>query len=711
MKSIKFKFMLIISVFVVLILITQGSIILNIIGNRLEDEAKEDIMALTDHIKEMVEELESDIVLIKNQAFSSYDKNIKNQVQNAKSILSHFYNQYKKGVLTEEEAKNLAKETLRAVTYGKDGYFWIDDTNYKLILYPAYPEQEGMDRGNLRDTKGKRMVRDLVDGAKANGEAYEDYYFLRSGETKEVRKRGYVQLFEPWGWVIGTGNYVDDMDNMISQFATELRENLTEEIVKLSENVNISVLDVQGKLLFHTNQNLIDQRMNLIDEKTGEDVTKKILATHNDYLEYTTKDALSRNSNKYLMYVSYDSASQRFMVVAKKVDDVFAEVRKTSKIVIGLIIGAIVITLIMSWILAQYFTKPIVGVASFAQEIAKGNLRIEPLETKNKDEIGSMVKSLNEMHKNLRNMINQIREVVQKVVASSQELVSAGTQVGETASQVGSAIEQVAAGAEEQASQVEETASQINYLLQQVEQVNDRSTYMSESGGKVVEQVSLGTDSVKSSVDQMQNIKEQVAGAADVVKDLGEKSKNVGNIVGLINGISNQTNLLALNAAIEAARAGEVGRGFAVVADEIRSLAEETSNATNQIGSLIEKIQVGISKAVKTMGEVTEQVEKGSDVSEGTGEVFDQIKSVIQPLLEQIEEVTESAKKMAASSNQAERAIQEIAAVSEEFASSSEEVAASSEEQNAATEEIIRFAKQLATMADQLDQVVENFNL
>ncbi len=710
MKSIKLKFMVIVSVIMVIFLVIQSSIILNITKKQLKDEAKKDIYAITHHVEELLKEIEASIALIENQSLSSYDKNIKNQVENAKSVLNHFYNQYRNGVLTEKEAKRIAVEIIRNMTYGTDGYFWIDDTNYKLILLPPNPENEGMDRGNLKDAKGKRMVRELVDGAKRNGETFVDYYFPKPGETEAVRKRGHVQLFEPWQWVIGTGNYIDDIDKHIASYTTKLKEEFGKKISDLSGNGDIGVFDAEGKMFYHSNKEIIGQNLNIYDTTNREEISRMLLSTKNDYVEFTSKDKTGEKIKK-IGYVLYDHESRRYIVTALNSNNVFAGVIRTSRIIYGLIIGAIIFTLIASFIIAQYFTNPIVLVANFANEIAGGNLVIKSLETKSKDEIGSMVKSLNEMHKNLKIMIGQIREVVQKVVASSQELVSTGTQVGEAASQVGSAIEQVAAGAEEQASQVEETANQISFLIEQVGLVNERSTQMSDAGGRVADQVALGTDSVTSSVKQMRIIKNQVVGAAKVVKDLGGKSEDVGNIVGLINGISNQTNLLALNAAIEAARAGEVGRGFAVVADEIRSLAEETSNATSRIGNLIEEIQVEISEVVKTMDEVNQQVEKGSDVIEDTGEVFEQIKDVIRSLFEQINQVTQSTQNMTVSSNEAERAIQDIAAVSEEFASSSEEVAASSEEQNAATEEIVSFAKQLARMADELERTVEKFKL
>lgn len=141
-----------------------------------------------------------------------YRMEIKSQVQAAIAEVQRYYNLSQSGELDEEMAKDLAKEAIRTMRYRDDssGYMWIDDTDYNLVMHPILPEQEGNNRYDLTDQNGVKIIQDIMESAEAGG-GYNEFYFTKADGVTVAPKIAYSQKFEPWGWVITTGNYVDDM--------------------------------------------------------------------------------------------------------------------------------------------------------------------------------------------------------------------------------------------------------------------------------------------------------------------------------------------------------------------------------------------------------------------------------------------------------------------------------------------------------------------
>ncbi len=152
---------------------------------------------------------------------------------------------------------------------------------------------------------------------------------------------------------------------------------------------------------------------------------------------------------------------------------------------------------------------------------------------------------------------------------------------------------------------------------------------------------------------------------------LGDRSKQIGEIVSVIKDIADQTNLLALNAAIEAARAGEQGRGFAVVADEVRKLAEKTAHSTSEIGGMINAIQAETEKAVVSMGEGTKKVKVGVELANQAGEGLHKIVDSVNGLQTMVQQIASATEEMSTVSEQISGDIEVIAAVSKETSAGS----------------------------------------
>lgn len=146
-----------------------------------------------------------------------YKTEIKSQVQSAISLVQGFYDRAQEGSLTEEEAKSQALEAVRSMRYRDDGsgYMWIDGEDYTLLMHPILPEQEGSNRYDLTDQDGVKIIQNIMASADAGG-GYNEFQFTKADGVTVAPKVAYSQKFEPWGWVITTGNYVDDMNEEIA---------------------------------------------------------------------------------------------------------------------------------------------------------------------------------------------------------------------------------------------------------------------------------------------------------------------------------------------------------------------------------------------------------------------------------------------------------------------------------------------------------------
>ena len=393
--------------------------------------------------------------------------------------------------------------------------------------------------------------------------------------------------------------------------------------------------------------------------------------------------------------------------------EVFAGVNKLRTYMIIIIFITALVIAVIAFFIARSIANPINTAAKIAETIAAGNLteKVPEKYKQRKDEIGTLANAIEKMIGNLRSLVGRVADISSNLSASSEELSASGEEVATAASQVGDAIQQVASGAEEQSAQVEETSSKINQLLEQISYVEKMSVEMDEQADNVMVNINEGNQSVDNSVNKIENVKGNTKDVSITINSLGNLSNKIGEIVELINDIAAQTNLLALNAAIEAARAGEAGRGFSVVADEIRQLAEESEEATNQIGSLVKEIQSGVGSAVSKMDHTEEVVDDSVSAIENTGSTFKRINDAALRLRELIENINQQSEKVNKNSKDVEATVKEIASVSQEAASNSEEVAAASEEQSASTEEIVSAAEDLANMANELTEAVNKFKM
>jgi methyl-accepting chemotaxis protein len=171
-----------------------------------------------------------------NAMSDGYNSEIKSEVQSVISILQSEYDRVQAGDLTEEAAKKEAAEIVRAMRYRDDGsgYFWIDDTDYNLIMHPILPDQEGNNRYDLTDQNGVKIIQEIMKVCTgADGGGYNEFYFTKSDGVTVAPKVAYSELFAPWGWVVSTGNYVDDMDATMAAAKTAIQQKESTMIISI----------------------------------------------------------------------------------------------------------------------------------------------------------------------------------------------------------------------------------------------------------------------------------------------------------------------------------------------------------------------------------------------------------------------------------------------------------------------------------------------
>ncbi len=160
--------------------------------------------------------MEESVEVYEESMTDGYSMEIKSQVQGALSVIQSFYDRSQSGELTEEEAKKMAAEAVRAMRYRDDasGYIWIDGEDHVLVMHPILTEQEGTNRYDLTDQNGVKVTQSVVSAAR-NGGGFNEFYFTKSDGVTVAPKVAYAQMFEPWGWAVATGNYVDEMNEKI----------------------------------------------------------------------------------------------------------------------------------------------------------------------------------------------------------------------------------------------------------------------------------------------------------------------------------------------------------------------------------------------------------------------------------------------------------------------------------------------------------------
>ena len=476
---------------------------------------------------------------------------------------------------------------------------------------------------------------------------------------------------------------------------------LDENIIKLENLIRSNTMQGYLTELSEFNDDFNNVSANLISavESNNLEVAKEVLnnelKTANEGV-LNTSDLMMEYQDKQLELIKANTASSIATTIS--IGGII--------LTISLIIAVAIIINIQ-----RILIKPISETVEVARVLATGDMTVQDLPVKSKDEIGELASVFNLMKNNIAQLLRTVQSNAEQLSASAEELSASTEEIAASSTDITTRVAMTTEASKNAEHMSFESARAMEETAIGIQRIAEATQTLHTSAVDAMDNSNEGGKTVSNAQAQMTEINESTNLVNNLVQKLSKQSEEISNITKVITDITDQTNLLALNAAIEAARAGEHGKGFAVVADEVRKLAEQSKQSANSIVSLTEEIKQDTINVERAVSSSLNSVTNGVEIIEAAGKAFETISNSIEKMTTQIEEISATSEQLSASAEEVTASVNEIAGGAKGAAVSLDSIAAAMEEQTATMEQVNTIAVDLSESAVSLQSEVQQFRV
>lgn len=589
----------------------------------------------------------------------------------------------------------------------------LEDTLVPLSQTFSFYKND-FDTMNIMDLTGDRYNNSMEKGNNSDREYYKKVMQTKEPYISEVlvgRATGKLSVVFVSPWVKQSGEMMGMVFGLTG--LDKIQASIAE--IKIGKTGFGFLVDGKGLLLAHGKNKDWSGKVNLVESDIGKFPIKpfweQAVRTKNVVSGDYVVDGVKKSAS--VIPLELIGGNFWYMIVESDFDEVMADASKLNTIVFSLSFVALIISLIITYLIAKTFVAPIESLNAYVGELGKGRFDIPVPESyvRRKDEYGSLASNFTKMRLNVSNLLRSISSSAESVAASAEELFATSQQSAQASAQVANAATQVAHNVNDQSVMVHDVHTITSTTIKMLDEVVQNAEHVNTLSNDMVTVTDDGSHAVNAAIAQINTVGQGSAQAQVAADELKQDSKKIGEIVNLISSIAGQTNLLALNAAIEAARAGEQGRGFAVVAEEVRKLAEQSENAAKQITDLINKNYKSIENVVNTVGITIKDVDEGVILVNNAGESFEKINTNIKIVSAEIKIIAGKLTSLATSSAKITDSVNKMEKATDNIESEIENTTAATEEQSASMQEIAGASQTLAKLANDLQSDVSKFKI